>query len=209
MPKCATLKVGRSDFDYKLNGESIPEVRRMRDLGVLVTNDLKFREHTTHVVRSASVICNLALRSFIVKNVDFYIKLYNTLIVPRFLYCSAVWSPSLACDIALLEKVRRRFIRLVSNRCNISPSDVALPHIVDVHREADHRVLQRIFNAGEESKFFNIVNNNGLRAGPWSIRTKCVAPTNVINNLFPSWTTRVVRQDRPFIIYSLNKATLN
>jgi len=194
VPKCACLKVGRGDFVYTLNGEIIPEVRTVRDLGVLVSNDLKFREHVAQVSRSASVICNLALRSFIVNKPEFYIKIYNALIIPKLLYCSAIWSPSLACDIELLEKVRGRFVRLVSERCVTDRESIVIPSVMDIHREADLNAVKRIFSSGEQGHFFNIVNNN-LRGGP-SIRSKCVAPTNIVNNLF-SW--RVISQDRPFI----------
>ena len=112
---------------------------------------------------------------------DFYEKLYKTLILPKPTYCSAVWAPSLSCDIALLEKVRSRFLRLVCERCNINRNDIASPFVRDVHRSADQTAVSRIFAAGNENYFFNIVNND-LRGGR-SIRSKRVAPTSVVNNL--------------------------
>ena len=87
-----------------------------------------------------------------------------------------------------------RFIRLVSERCDIPRDHIVLPHVMDVHREADHRAVKRIFATGDAERFFNIIDN-GLRGGP-SVRTKTIARTNAVNNLF-SW--RVVRQDRPFM----------
>lgn len=55
--KCQILHVGRNNlkFDYKLQGEIIPKVSdSIRDLGIYVSPDLKWKSHIHKICRSAN-----------------------------------------------------------------------------------------------------------------------------------------------------------
>ena len=203
VPKCAVIKTKADPVVYQLADIIIPEVTSIRDLGVTVTPDLKFRKHIIQVATSAATICNLIHRCFTIRRPDFYVNLYLTLVVPRITYCASVWAPSLLCDIKLLDAVRDKFIRRVADHCDVPRSTVTVPANKDLFEDADCRALRRLSVSDDLDKFFN-VSINTRRSGI-HLKTKCVAPDNVVNNLF-SW--RVARSKptltRPFIV---NKAT--
>ena len=54
--KCAVLHLGSSNpcFSYRLNGSELPSVDKMKDIGVLMCNNLKFSDHCSVVVSKAS-----------------------------------------------------------------------------------------------------------------------------------------------------------
>lgn len=92
-PKCALIKTMPDDHIYLLDGAQIPCVQYYKDLGIIFDRELKFRQHIVESAQMTSRMCNLLMRSFIVSVPEFYIKLYNTIIVPKWLYCSQVWAP--------------------------------------------------------------------------------------------------------------------
>ena len=201
--KCAVLKTRPHHFTYTLQGDPLPEVLCMRDLGVMISADLRFREHVTHVAKASSVLCNLVLRCFVIQRVEHYVQLYKALVEPKLLYCAPVWSPSLSGDMMILERVRTRYIRLVAYRCGVDREVIsrALTPVTELHRRADERAFMRTLRSENRDHFFDVSGNN-LRSH-YYVRAKAIAPTNIVNNLF-SW--RVVRKERSFI---LNKAFLN
>ena len=55
----------------------------------------------------------MIMRSFIYKNVDIILPLYNSLVCSRLEYCVQAWSLYLRKDIELLEKVQKRATRII------------------------------------------------------------------------------------------------
>lgn len=62
-----------------MNDMTIPEVTVFRDLSVLIPRNLTFREHVNEVIRSASNVCNLILRNFVIRRPDFYTQLFRSI----------------------------------------------------------------------------------------------------------------------------------
>ena len=121
VPKCAVL-CSKDPHEYILNGEPIPVASSMRDLGITITPDLDFNLHITQTIQSATLVCNTIFRCFIIKNPDFYLNLYETLVLPKRTYCSEVWRPYLKKRIDAIERVKSKFERRVSLRCNVDRS---------------------------------------------------------------------------------------
>lgn len=186
-PKCAVLKVSgprraRSPFTYTLDGAPIPEVDGIRDLGVLISNDLKFSSHAQSVAKSASRICNMILRSLVVKRAELYIRLYKTLVIPKFSYCSVIWYPVNVGDLELLERVQRRFLRHVGTRCGVP--NLELPSIRDLFDNLDEQLYKKILSSTEVSRMFDVGANN-LRSA-CSVRPKTAPRSESVRGLF-SW----------------------
>ena len=61
LQKCSVLNIGRqSDMsDVNINGVSIPSVSSMRDLGVIISCNLKFGQHYETISKRALVLVNL------------------------------------------------------------------------------------------------------------------------------------------------------
>ena len=84
-----------------------------KDLGVLISRDLKVAEQCSKAVKKAMRVLGLIKRSF--KNLDeeSLKTLYCLYVRPHLEYCIQAWSPYFMKDIEKLEKVQRRATKLV------------------------------------------------------------------------------------------------
>lgn len=120
--KCAVLHLGRTNdcFQYKLRNDALPSVSSVKDLGVIVSGDMKFSDHCSAIAKSAFTISNMFFRSFRSRDRDFMMKFFKTYIRPRVEVSSSVWNPNLVKDINLIESVQRRFTKRIPGLRNIS-----------------------------------------------------------------------------------------
>ena len=95
---------------YKTPSENIiiPS-SRVKDLGVVASDDLLFREHINSVVTSSKIMQGMLLRTFTTRQEVPMMTMYNTYIRSKMEYCSLVWSPSQKKDIDRLERVQKNF----------------------------------------------------------------------------------------------------
>lgn len=71
-------------------GADFPPVNRIRDLGVIITQNLDFITHIKRPVASSRSNVYSIFRCSIVRRPEFYVRLYQSLIVSEVLYCSTV-----------------------------------------------------------------------------------------------------------------------
>jgi hypothetical protein len=98
--------------DYAIDGVTLPNVRIMRDLGVIVDNKLSFSAHLAHITAKAHRRAGLISRSF--KSRDPHILFHAFKVYVRRLiveWCSSVWSPVSKPDRRKTEAVQRRFTK--------------------------------------------------------------------------------------------------
>lgn len=195
IPKCAILSSKKQCFAYKLDNQDIPYTLSIRDLGVMVTPSLDFDLHITQTIKSANAVMNTVFRCFVVKKPEFYLHLFSSLVLPKFLYCCEVWRPFLNKHLEAIERVQSRFIKRVSKRCNIPRANIELKSISDMFDQADTRMYNRLRKLDMLDKFF-VVKPNSLRSG-MTINALQVASNDRINNFFP-W--RISRK-----LHALNK----
>ena len=81
----------------------------VKDLGVLVTNDLKFKEHINNVTSSSRITMGMLLRTFTTREKEPMIKMFNAYIKSKLEYCCIVWSPYEQKYINELENIQRIF----------------------------------------------------------------------------------------------------
>lgn len=75
IPKCAVIMTDGSDMHtYILDDKPLPTVDSHKDLGVVIGTLLKFRMHFTLTASSASKLCSLILRAFIIRDSQVYLK---------------------------------------------------------------------------------------------------------------------------------------
>jgi len=94
-----------------LNNSVLPIVPNIRDLGVIVSNDLSATTHVTGVVSKAHRRAKLILRTFISQDVNLLVRVFITYICPLLEYNTVIWSPHTARDIDAIECVQRRFTK--------------------------------------------------------------------------------------------------
>ena len=96
------------------DGNVISEKTSVRDLGVSMGNDGRFRDHINLIRDKASVVASWILRTFKSRQKKVMLTLWRSLVQPHLDYCSQLWNPALLGDIALLEQVQRSFVNRIS-----------------------------------------------------------------------------------------------
>ena len=84
-----------------------------RDLGILVSKDLKWGNQVDKAVKSANSVIAQIKNSFTYFDAELVKLLYVSLVRPHLEYAVSVWNPYLRKDIEKLESVQHRATRLV------------------------------------------------------------------------------------------------
>ena len=92
------------------SGECITEVDHVKDLGVTLSSNVKFKKHINNVLSTAHQLCAWVLRTFNTIKTLPIMTLWKTLIGSRLDYCCPLWSPSTKGDIQTLEQLQRQYI---------------------------------------------------------------------------------------------------
>ena len=111
--KCKVLHIGYGNpcCQYTINGVRVEASHEEKDLGVFVSDDLKFSKHCAKIIGRASKRIALIFRAFQSRDPSVMIKIYKIYIRPLLEYNSSVWSPYLLKDIDAIENVQRSFLR--------------------------------------------------------------------------------------------------
>ena len=114
--KCKVLHLGGKNpcYSYTTNGHQLEELKSEKDLGVVISQDLKVFEQCQQAYTKANSMLGLLKRSITIKDRQVMLQLYKSLVRPHLEFCSSAWSPHYQKDKALLEKVQHRFTRLVT-----------------------------------------------------------------------------------------------
>ena len=75
-------------------GEDIEIKDTVKDLGVVVSNSLKFKEHIQIITTDSRIIMGCLLRTFSIREADPMIKMFNAYIKSKLEYCCITWSPT-------------------------------------------------------------------------------------------------------------------
>merc|ERR1712090_112475 len=93
------------------NGEEIEIKETAKDLGVMASNDLMFKEHIGRITTSNKVIMGMLLRTFSTREREPMIRIFNSYIKSKLEYCNIVWSPSEQKGINYIENIQRTFTK--------------------------------------------------------------------------------------------------
>jgi len=99
---------------YDINDVQLECVLEEKDLGVIITGDLKWEKQCSEAVKKANRIMGMIKRNFIDRSKETIISLYKSLVRPNLEYCCQIWSPYYKKDIKLIEGVQRRATKLVT-----------------------------------------------------------------------------------------------
>jgi len=115
--KCSVLPIGyrrkTPDFNYLLNGYELAFCESQKDLGVTISRNLSSSEHIHNVVKSASRVVGLLLKTFECRELQFMVRIFCSLVRPILEYACESWSPYIIADIDLIEQVQRRFTKRI------------------------------------------------------------------------------------------------
>ena len=106
-----------------MSGKKLIPVTEERDLGVIISNDLKSSKQCTDAAKKGNKMLGMISRTISYKSRHSILKLYNALVRPHLEYSVQFWSPYLRKDIIKLEKVQRRATKLIPSLRNKSYED--------------------------------------------------------------------------------------
>lgn len=119
--KCSAISFSNKKqpilFNYNLSGTQIERVSHIKDLGVVLDEQLSFKKHISYVVGKASSVLGFIFRTA-KEFTDVYClkSLYCALSRSILEYCSVVWNPFYNNGVGRIESVQRRFLRYALRR---------------------------------------------------------------------------------------------
>ena len=92
------------NIDYKLYGQKIRITESENDLGVIINNDMKFKDQVAYAAKKANKTHEMIKSNFKCVNKDVFEMLYDMLVRPQLEYAVHLWLPY---QIALREKLEQ------------------------------------------------------------------------------------------------------
>uniref|UniRef100_A0A8D8TMU7 Uncharacterized protein n=2 Tax=Cacopsylla melanoneura TaxID=428564 RepID=A0A8D8TMU7_9HEMI len=87
---------------------------KQNDLGLLITEDLKWNSHTDKVTKKAMSMIYLIKRVFKNLSIEGASKIYKTYVRPMIEYAIPVWNPQYKKNIESLEQIQRKATKISS-----------------------------------------------------------------------------------------------
>ena len=190
-----TLRL-KNTTTLRLQNQPIPKVDVVRDLGVTLSQDLKWKPYISKVRSKANILSHSILRTFSSNNCWLLLNLFKTYVRPLVEYNTSSWSPFLKCDIKDIESIQRVFTRKVCIRCNISFKSyeerlekLCLESLRVRRIKNDLIFLYKILHNHVDIDFTNFFQINtfsghNLRRHPFHITPQQTPKTNIRNNFF-------------------------
>ena len=97
-----------------MNNAVLLSTEREKDVGFVVSSDMKVSEQCGIAARKGNQILGLIRRNIAYRDNRLIIPLYISLVRPHLEYCIQAWRPHMSKDIDKLERVQRRATRLIS-----------------------------------------------------------------------------------------------
>ena len=107
--KFQLIQYGNEDYKtpYTANTESLVKEQEVKDLGVIMSEDLSWKTQITEAVKKGRKYTGWILRSFFSRKPEVIISLYQTYVIPRLEYASILWSPYKISEITKIEAIQR------------------------------------------------------------------------------------------------------
>jgi len=103
-----------------MNGQKLEKVTEERDLGVIVSSDLKVATQCSHACMKANRMLGLIRRTMSSRDPVILTRLYKSLVRPHLEYCAVAWSPYYKKDKEKIERVQHRFTRFFKSLRDLS-----------------------------------------------------------------------------------------
>ena len=108
---------------YKIDGAPLEKKSQIRDLGIIVSEDLKFHAQVDSACKRAHAEINRIRRSFISRSPQFLAEMFKMYVRPHLEYAVEVWNPKAIGDIKKMEKVQNKMTKLIPTGRSLTPED--------------------------------------------------------------------------------------
>ena len=108
---------------YSIDGRQLPRKTCASDLGIIISDNLKFHEQVTNACKKANRETGIIRRSFLSRNPKFLSNMFKSHVRPHLEHCVQVWNPVYAGDSQSMEKVQNRFSKLLRHGSVMTPEE--------------------------------------------------------------------------------------
>ena len=179
-------------------GNIIEEKEQIKDLGVIISNDLTWSKQIKEVVSKARIMTGWVLRTFATRDRDPMVTMWNTQVRSTLDYCSPLWSPDPKDlgNIDLLENTQRSFTRSINGMEGLDYTQrLRKLHMYSVQRRHERYKIIYIYKI-KEGLVPNVSDTHGLQFHP-NERHGCVCKVPK----FPLYNNKAVKaRNRSFAL---------
>lgn len=171
--KCKVMHIGSRNLPsacYYINGYKLAECQEEKDLGVLVSNNLKVGPQCNQAFQKANRMLGLLKRMIDNKTPHIMLSLYKSLVRPHVEYCVSAWSPHYIKDKDTLERIQHRFTRLIPGMQKLSYMErLAKLNLWSLEERRNRSDLIEVFKMAKNlspiplTKFFELNTDNRTR----------------------------------------------
>ena len=111
--ECLHIGHGNSRTTYQLGGIEVSTATQEKDLGIIVTENLKVSEQCVKVTKTANKVLGIIKWSYEDTSMANLLPLYKALVRPHIEYCVQAWRPYYQKDVDKLEKIQIRATRMM------------------------------------------------------------------------------------------------
>ena len=114
--KCKIMHLGKNNPKHQYTMNNIPMISSTeeKDVGVLVTDNLKPSKHCAQVAQKANQVLGQMTRAFHFRDRFTFVRLYKQYVRCHLEFASCVWNPWTKADCDVLERVQMRAVSFVS-----------------------------------------------------------------------------------------------
>jgi ribonucleases P/MRP protein subunit RPP40 len=156
------MHLGRNNprAGYKMDGSDLEETKEEKDIGVIISDNLKPAAQCAKAARTAQAVLGQITRAFRYRDKSVFLQLYKQYVRPHLEFAVQAWSPWLQADKEVLEKVQRRAVNMVSG--------LRSREYEDRLRELGLTTLEERRHQADMLQMYKILNGvGGLDAADW------------------------------------------
>jgi len=106
-----------------IDGKIIEQVKSTKFLGIIIDEDLSWKQHTSHISLKISKSVGIVNRVKSILCLDLLKTLYYSLIHPYLQYCNIVWCTASKRALSRLTCLQKRAVRLLTSSYFRAPSN--------------------------------------------------------------------------------------
>ena len=105
------MHIGHNNMQnkYNMSNQQLPTTDQQRDLGIIITKDLKWQKQTEKSFKTANRVLGFIARNFMYKNKELILPLYKSLVRPHLEHAVHFLSPNLRRDIDKIENIQKSY----------------------------------------------------------------------------------------------------
>ena len=124
---------------YKIQNHVLQRKSQAKDLGVTISEDLKFHKHISNICATTQREINRIKRTFVTRSPKFLRNLHKIYVRPHLEYCANVWNSTYQTDITKIEKTQNKFTKLLKHGDVMTPEERNRYLNITTHKERRDR----------------------------------------------------------------------